>query len=244
MKHIIVLGDGMADEPIEELGGRTPLQAADTPAMDWLAAHGRCGVLKTVPEGYHPGSEIANLSVLGYDLDRVFEGRGSLEAASMGVDIEPGEMAMRCNLVCIENGLIKNHSAGHISTAEAGELIDFLQRELGGGDANFYRGVSYRHLLKLKGGDKLSAALAGNRFVPASMVPMLRVGEESGTVGEMLAKIASHLENDTKLKIKRLLSLFEPAVIVFLALIVLVVVVSIFVAMMEINSISQGGPAI
>ena len=97
---------------------------------------------------------------------------------------------------------------------------------------------------KLKGGDKLSAALAGNRFVPASMVPMLRVGEESGTVGEMLTKIASHLENDTKLKIKRLLSLFEPAVIVFLALVVLVVVVSIFVAMMEINSISQGGPAI
>ncbi|MBS1369941.1 MAG: type II secretion system F family protein, partial [Lentisphaeria bacterium] len=97
---------------------------------------------------------------------------------------------------------------------------------------------------KLKGGDKLSAALADNRFVPASMVPMLRVGEESGTVGDMLAKIALHLENDTKLKIKRLLSLFEPAVIVFLALIVLVVVVSIFVAMMEINSISQGGPSI
>ena len=97
---------------------------------------------------------------------------------------------------------------------------------------------------KLKGGDKLSAALAGNRFIPAGMVPMLRVGEESGTVGEMLSKIASHLENDTKLKIKRLLSLFEPAVIIFLALIVLVVVVSIFVAMMEINSISQGGPAI
>ena len=132
MKYIIVLGDGMADEPIGKLGGRTPLQAADTPAMDWLAAHGRCGLLKTVPDGYHPGSEIANLSVLGYDLDRVFEGRGSLEAASMGVDIESGEMAMRCNLVCIENGRIKNHSAGHISTAEAAELIDFLQKELGG----------------------------------------------------------------------------------------------------------------
>lgn len=154
MKHIIVLGDGMADEPIEELGGRTPLQAADTPAMDWLAAHGRCGMLKTVPEGYHPGSEIANLAVLGYDLDRVFEGRGSLEAASMGVDIEPGEMAMRCNLICIENGVIKNHSAGHISTAEAAELIDFLQRELGDDEVHFFRGVSYRHLLKLKGGDK------------------------------------------------------------------------------------------
>ena len=154
MKYIIVLGDGMADEPIGKLGERTPLQAADTPAMDWLAAHGRCGLLKTVPDGYHPGSEIANLSVLGYDLDRVFEGRGSLEAASMGVDIESGEMAMRCNLVCIENGRIKNHSAGHISTAEAAELIDFLQKELGGEDANFFRGVSYRHLLKLKGGDK------------------------------------------------------------------------------------------
>ena len=97
---------------------------------------------------------------------------------------------------------------------------------------------------KLKGGDKLSAALAGNRFVPAEMVPMLRVGEESGTVGEMLGRIATHLENDTRLKIKRLLSLFEPAVIVFLALVVLVVVVSIFVAMMEINSINQGGPSI
>ena len=154
MKHIIVLGDGMADEPIEQLGGRTPLQAADTPAMDWLAAHGRCGMLKTVPEGYHPGSEIANLAVLGYDLDRVFEGRGSLEAASMGIEIEPDEMAMRCNIICIENGLIKNHSAGHITTAEAAELIDFLQKQLGGTDANFYRGVSYRHLLKLKGGDK------------------------------------------------------------------------------------------
>ena len=97
---------------------------------------------------------------------------------------------------------------------------------------------------KLKGGAKLSAALAGNAFVPAGMVPMLRVGEESGTVGEMLSRIANHLENDTRLKIKRLLSLFEPAVIVFLALVVLVVVVSIFVAMMEINSISQGGPKI
>ena len=81
MKYIIVLGDGMADEPIGKLGGRTPLQAADTPAMDWLAAHGRCGLLKTVPDGYHPGSEIANLSVLGYDVPKVFEGRGSLEAA-------------------------------------------------------------------------------------------------------------------------------------------------------------------
>ena len=154
MKYIIVLGDGMADEPIAELGNKTPLQAADTPIMDWLASHGRCGRLNTVPEGFEPGSEIANMSVLGYDLYKVFEGRGSLEAASMGVNIEPGEMAMRCNLICIENGVIKNHSAGHISNEEASELIDYLQKELGGNDVNFFPGVSYRHLLKLKGGDK------------------------------------------------------------------------------------------
>lgn len=154
MKYIIILGDGMADEPIGSLGGRTPLQAASKPSIDRVAALGRSGMLATVPAGFAPGSEIANLSVLGYDLPKVFEGRGSLEAASMGVRIEDGEMAMRCNLLTIEQGRIKNHSAGHITSEEAAELIVFLQKELGGGDANFFPGVSYRHLLKLKGGDK------------------------------------------------------------------------------------------
>ena len=144
----------MADEPIGSLGGRTPLQAASKPSIDRVAALGRSGMLATVPAGFAPGSEIANLSVLGYDLPKVFEGRGSLEAASMGVRIEDGEMAMRCNLLTIEQGRIKNHSAGHITGEEAAELIVFLQKELGGGDANFFPGVSYRHLLKLKGGDK------------------------------------------------------------------------------------------
>lgn len=154
MKYIIILGDGMADEPIGSLGGRTPLQAACKPSIDRVAALGRSGMLATVPAGFAPGSEIANLSVLGYDLPKVFEGRGSLEAASMGVRIEDGEMAMRCNLLTIEQGRIKNHSAGHITSEEAAELIVFLQKELGGGDANFFPGVSYRHPLKLKGGDK------------------------------------------------------------------------------------------
>lgn len=154
MKYIIILGDGMADEPIGSLGGRTPLQAACKPSIDRVAALGRSGMLATVPAGFAPGSEIANLSVLGYDLPKVFEGRGSLEAASMGVRIEDGEMAMRCNLLTIEQGRIKNHSAGHITSEEAAELIVFLQKELGGGDVNFFPGVSYRHLLKLKGGDK------------------------------------------------------------------------------------------
>lgn len=154
MKHIIILGDGMADEPIPELGDKTPMEVANTPTMDWLASHGRVGRLKTVPVGYHPGSEVANMSVLGYDLDKTFEGRGSLEAASIGVPLLEGEMAMRCNLICIENGIIKNHSAGHISNEEAAELIDFLNEQLADDNVRFYQGVSYRHLLKVKHGDK------------------------------------------------------------------------------------------
>lgn len=155
MKHIIILGDGMADEPIDNLGGKTPLEVAETPAMDYLARNGQFGLLKTVPDGYHPGSEVANLGVLGYDVSKVFEGRGSLEAASMGIDIKPDEMAMRCNLISIDpNGHIKNHSAGHISTDEATELINFLQVQLGNDEVSFYPGVSYRHLLKIKNADK------------------------------------------------------------------------------------------
>lgn len=155
MKHIIVLGDGMADEPCDELGGMTPLEAADTPTLDRIAREGRCGLLSTVPAGFHPGSEIAHLSLLGYDVASVFEGRGSLEAASMGIPIGDDEMALRCNLICINpDGTIKNHSAGHISTEEAAELIDFLNERLADGRTRFFTGISYRHLMKIKDADK------------------------------------------------------------------------------------------
>lgn len=154
MKTLIILGDGMADEPIDELGGKTPLQYADTPFMDTLARLGTTGRLKTVADGFHPGSEVANMAVLGYDLPTVYEGRGVLEAASMGVDLQPDELAMRCNLVCIEGDLLKNHSAGHIRTEEADLLIRSLNRALGSDRIRFYTGVSYRHLLVVKGGDK------------------------------------------------------------------------------------------
>ena len=154
MKYIVILGDGMADEPIVELGNKTPLQFAHKPYIDKIAALGRCGMLQTIPKGFEPGSEIANLSVLGYDVSKVYEGRGSLEAASMGVPIKQGEMAMRCNLICIENKKLKNHSAGHISTEEAAELIQFLNRELSSEFVKFYSGVSYRHLITVKGGNK------------------------------------------------------------------------------------------
>lgn len=154
MKYIIVLGDGMADEPLVAFGNKTPLQMAEKPVIDSLAKKGRAGLLKTVPDTMHPGSEIANMSVLGYDVESVFEGRGVLEAASIGVTLEDGDLALRCNLICLENGNIKNHSAGHISNDEAYELIDFLNKKLGNEMIRFYPGVSYRHLLVIKGGKK------------------------------------------------------------------------------------------
>lgn len=154
MKSIIILGDGMADEPIEALGGKTVMEAANTPYMDMLAKKGCCGTFATVPDGFKPGSEIANMEVLGYSVAKCFEGRGSLEAASMGVDILPNEMAMRCNLICINVDKIKNHSAGYISTEEAKILIEYLQEKLGGDKFSFHAGITFKHLLKMKGGDK------------------------------------------------------------------------------------------
>ena len=118
MKHIIILGDGMADHAVERLGGKTLMQYADTPYMDMLARKGRTGRLNTIPDGFHPGSEVANTAILGYDLNKVYEGRGPLEAASIGYEMEPGDMAIRCNIVCIESGKIKNHHAGHLTTEE------------------------------------------------------------------------------------------------------------------------------
>ncbi len=154
MKHLIILGDGMADHPAAALGNKTVLQYARTPHMDELARLGRTGRLVTVAPGFHPGSEVANLSVMGYDLPTVYEGRGSLEAASIGIDLQPGDLALRCNLICVADGRIKNHSAGHIPTDEADVLIRCLNEKLGDDHIRFYTGVQYRHLLVFKGGNK------------------------------------------------------------------------------------------
>ncbi|MEG1685392.1 MAG: phosphoglycerate mutase, partial [Bacteroides sp.] len=154
MKHIIILGDGMADWRVKSLGDKTLLQYAKTPYMDLLARKGRTGMLATVAEGFHPGSEVANMSVMGYNLPQVYEGRGPLEAASIGVELQQGEMAMRCNLVCVEGEILKNHSSGHITTEDADVLIKYLDEHLGNEQVKFYTGVAYRHLLVIKGGNK------------------------------------------------------------------------------------------
>ena len=152
MKYAVLIGDGMADYPLEELGGRTILQAASTPAMDSVAAHGKVGLAKTVPDGIHPGSDVANMSIFGYDPAIYYSGRAPLEAGSMGVHLAPDDIAFRCNLVTIENGILKDYSAGHISNEEANILIKTLDSELQTEELKFYPGISYRHLMVVSGG--------------------------------------------------------------------------------------------
>lgn len=154
MKHIIILGDGMADHAVERLGGKTLLEYANTPNMDRLARIGRTGRLATVPDGFLPGSEVANATILGYDMNKVYEGRGPLEAASIGYEMEPGDLALRCNIICLENDKIKNHHGGHLTTDESTELIDLLNERLGSDRVRFVKGIQYRHLLIIKGGNK------------------------------------------------------------------------------------------
>ena len=154
VKRIIILGDGMADHPVERLGGKTLLQAADKPMMDLLARKGRCGRLITVPEGFPPGSEVANTAILGYDLNKVYEGRGPLEAASIGYEMADDDMAIRCNIITLEDGKIITHNGGNLQTDEASVLIDYLNEHLATDKVRFVCGIQYRHLLIIKGGSK------------------------------------------------------------------------------------------
>ncbi len=162
MKHIIILGDGMADLPVERLGGKTLLQYAHKPMMDLLAREGRCGRLVTVPEGFPPGSEVANTAILGYDLNKVYEGRGPLEAASIGYEMADDDFAIRCNIITLDDGKIITHNGGNLETDDARILIDYLNETLakpinereGCERVKFITGIQYRHLLVIKGGNK------------------------------------------------------------------------------------------
>ena len=162
MKRVIILGDGMADLPVERLGGKTLLQYAHKPMMDLLAREGRCGRLVTVPEGFPPGSEVANTAILGYDLNKVYEGRGPLEAASIGYEMADDDFAIRCNIITLDDGKIITHNGGNLETDDARVLIDYLNETLanpinereGCERVKFITGIQYRHLLVIKGGNK------------------------------------------------------------------------------------------
>ena len=162
MKHIIILGDGMADHKVASLGDKTLLQYARPEYMNRLAREGRCGRLVTVPEGFPPGSEVANTAILGYDLNKVYEGRGPLEAASIGYEMKDDDFAIRCNIITLEDGKIITHNGGNLETADARILIDYLNEHLakpinereGCERVKFICGIQYRHLLVIKGGNK------------------------------------------------------------------------------------------
>ncbi|GAP70679.1 proposed homoserine kinase [Bacteroidales bacterium 6E] len=216
MKYIIILGDGMADEPLEKLGGKTPLQAANTPHIDKLARMGKTGMLDTIPPGMHPGSEIANLAVMGYNVPEVFEGRGVLEAASMGVELNEGDLALRCNLICVENNTIKNHSAGHISSEEAAELMTFLNKKLGNEMIRFYPGVSYRNLLVIKGGNKEINCtpphdVMGTPYKEVMVKPETTEAEKSARLINYLVMRSFFLLMDHPVNIKRIAEGKDPA---------------------------------
>ncbi len=170
MKYVIIVGDGMADYPVESLGGKTPLMVARTPHMDWMANQGEIGVVRTVPDGFNPGSEIANLSIFGYDPVRYYTGRGPLEAASLHVNLAASDIAFRCNLVTLKlranQTVMEDFSAGHITNEEAREVIVDLNREIGSNDIQFYPGVSYRHLMVLRNGAAKFSSLEKLELTP------------------------------------------------------------------------------
>ena len=208
MKHIIILGDGMADLPVERLGGKTLLQYANIPMMDRLAREGRCGQLVTVPEGFPPGSEVANTAILGYDLNKVYEGRGPLEAASIGYEMADNDMAIRCNIITLENGKIITHNGGNLQTCDGSVLIDYLNAHLGSDRVRFITGIQYRHLLIVRGGSKHIICAPPHDHPNEPWQPLLIKAAPNAPKeeGRMTAQETADLLNDLILKSQELLA--------------------------------------
>ena len=209
MKHLIILGDGMADHPVERLGGKTLLQYASKPYMDMLAREGRTGRLVTIPDGFHPGSEVANTAILGYDLNKVYEGRGPLEAASIGYDMHPDDMAMRCNIITLADGRIKNHHGGHLTTEQSDALIKLLNANLGNDGIRFITGIQYRNLLVIRNGNKHIVCAPPHDHPDESWQPLM-VKPEPGWENKhdgarMTAQETANLINDLILKSQEIL---------------------------------------
>lgn len=212
MKHIIILGDGMADHAVERLGGKTLLQYANTPYMDLLAKQGKTGRLMTVPDGFLPGSEVANTAILGYDLNKVYEGRGPLEAASIGYDMAPEDLAMRCNLITLDDGKIITHNGGNLSTENADILINYLNDKLGNKQVRFITGIQYRHLLVIKNASKHIVCAPPHDHPNEEWHPLLVKPEEGdwsndpAEKGRMTPKETADLINDLIIKSQKLLA--------------------------------------
>ena len=216
MKHIVILGDGMADLPVERLGGKTLLQYAHKPMMDQLAREGRCGRLVTVPEGFPPGSEVANTAILGYDLNKVYEGRGPLEAASIGYEMADDDMAIRCNIITLEDGKIITHNGGNLETKDGDVLIKYLNETLakpvnereGCERVKFITGIQYRHLLVIKGGSKHIVCAPPHDHPNEAWQPLLVKAEDHAPIeaGRLTAQDTAELINELILKSQELLA--------------------------------------
>ena len=198
----------MADLPVDRLGGKTLLQYANKPMMDLLAREGRCGRLITVPEGFPPGSEVANTAILGYDLNKVYEGRGPLEAASIGYEMADDDLAIRCNIITLEDGKIITHNGGNLETSDADVLIRYLNDHLGSDRVKFITGIQYRHLLVIKGGSKHIVCAPPHDHPNEPWRPLLVKAEENAPVeeGRMTAQETASLINDLILKSQDLLA--------------------------------------
>ena len=200
----------MADHAVARLGGKTLLQYAHTPYMDLLAREGRCGRMVTVPEGFHPGSEVANTAILGYDLNKVYEGRGPLEAASIGYEMQPDDFAMRCNIITLADGRIKNHHGGHLKTEDGDTLIKYLDEKLGNENIKFITGIQYRHLLIIKNGNKHIECAPPHDHPNEEWRPLLVKPEEGWADKKdgdrMTAQETADLINDLILKSQKLLA--------------------------------------
>ena len=211
MKHIIILGDGMADHKVASLGEKTLLQYARPEYMNRLAREGRCGRLVTVPEGFPPGSEVANTAILGYDLNKVYEGRGPLEAASIGYEMQDDDLAIRCNIITIEDGKIITHNGGNLETDDARILIDYLNERLGNDQVKFICGIQYRHLLVIKGGNKNIVCAPphdhpNEEWRPLLVKPALADSVSPADTNRLTPQETADLINDLILKSQELLA--------------------------------------
>ncbi len=208
MKYVVIIGDGMADRPIAEIGNLTPLQKAHTPHMDWLAQRGIIGISHTIPQGFHPGSDVANLSIMGYDPARYYTGRAPLEAASMGVAMNDTDVAYRCNLVTLRTEAdasvaMEDYSSGHITTGEAGAIITTLARELKNDAFDLYPGVSYRHLLIWHNGSTAPVCTAPHDILEKKVAEYLPSGKSSNFVRDLMSRsvpiLAEHPVNKKRI---------------------------------------------
>jgi len=194
MKYLILLGDGMADVPLPELDGKTPLEHANIPNMDYITKHGRCGLARTVPPGMPAGSDIANMSVLGYAPEKYYTGRGPLEAASMGVTLAEGEIAFRCNLITVVDGMIADYSAGHITSEEASVLIASINETLSTDRIRFHAGISYRHLMVTDGIGASAVCTPPHDVLGEPMETYMPQGEDCEVVSDLIRRSEAVLD--------------------------------------------------